>query len=556
MRTFTDFFSKTTESLLFAFYCTTATLILFRPSLQEFALLFVVDTLALWVAGQIDRRVYPKLYPEVNPFFLKLDENIKNYSLAQKVKLFNALLAFPKKRSRYFILANIFKVTPAGLVIVFYFQSADFSLHLSKYLALQVSIIVSHYALTYMEFHDLVSRKIAEYHALYDWTEVFDEVGPTQSDTSFFKHVTVAMSLFACSLLLILLLLIQEGKFNWLFFPLGGVGIVCISWVFHLERRVFVGGMERIFNSLKNVGEVTGRRPVLPFHSVAFLANFEATFNELTKRLRLYEQETSLWVLRQGEKSRFEVIGKMSALVVHDLSGPLHTIQFCADELKESLAQSTHLQSYIEQLELNIQRMSTLIHSIRSSLREPDKDAEIGNIENAHQYCLSLLKGQYPHNDFNKTQFILDPQLKELRPKISQVNLIHVLYNLYKNSLDSLQKAQPAAPLIELRLLRSDVMTVQIVQSDNGCGMLQNEFELLTSYRYLNQQTDKIWVPQRGLGLRLIRRLIEHFDGSLLLMESTRPGAQFMLTLPLEQADHLSYASLVQEQGVEPLELH
>src|SRR5690606_28203303 len=97
------------------------------------------------------------------------------------------------------------------------------------------------------------------------------------------------------------------------------------------------------------------KQEVLPLHTTPALANFEKTVNELTSRLVAYERELSGWIISKTEESRYTALGEIAGLVVHDLSSPLHVINFCTSQLREN-PELVSNPRYLDQLTTNGER--------------------------------------------------------------------------------------------------------------------------------------------------------------------------------------------------------
>ena len=92
------------------------------------------------------------------------------------------------------------------------------------------------------------------------------------------------------------------------------------------------------------------------------------------------------------------------------------------------------------------------------------------------------------------------------------------------------------APRIEIRLRSEDQGVSVISVWDNGTGLSAKDFERLTAFTSLSLR-DRPTLS--GLGLRLVRRLVERNGGSLDAVDSAigESGTLLLLSLKLDSED-------------------
>jgi signal transduction histidine kinase len=237
----------------------------------------------------------------------------------------------------------------------------------------------------------------------------------------------------------------------------------------------------------------------------------------------------------------------MSALIAHDLSGPLHAAKFCAAELRnnlDSLANekrnsaafkveffnSPKLEAYIHRIDENLKRAMDLIFSLRARLKNPAKEVQEVSFLDAHQHVLKLLQIQFLPSKFNNIKFDVAPAVNCLKILVPSVDLIHILDNLYRNSITNLSDKAILHPKIKIYLTSIHESRVNIVIQDNGSGLTALRFQELTAFRFKTG----IQPPplSEGLGLRLTRRLVELNQGELKVVDiPTEQGTAFHLSL-------------------------
>jgi signal transduction histidine kinase len=246
-------------------------------------------------------------------------------------------------------------------------------------------------------------------------------------------------------------------------------------------------------------------------------------------------------VFQESEKSRYQALGEMSALIAHYLSAPLHAIQYCYTEIKEQkLAEAAD--PYVQQMGLNISQSIELISALRARLKNDTSTVQKSNYLESHDLVIRLLETQFSSRLFQRLTITLDPNIADLTMAISRVDLMQIIDNLYRNSIKNLISTTNEKPTLEIQLKEKSDDFVSIIISDNGTGLSYEEFNLMTDD---NPIAESSVGTARSLGLRLTRRLVENYDGTLTLSQSntTEPnpvGTKFLLRLKLYSTDTIS----------------
>jgi signal transduction histidine kinase len=313
------------------------------------------------------------------------------------------------------------------------------------------------------------------------------------------------------------------------------MGFSQIFRIWRLSRGYFMGGLQQIFLAFETFDPKGTGNIGLPLHTSAILARFENVFNSLVFRIRGYEMELANWVFRQTEQSRYLAIGEMAALLVHDLSSPMHVMRFCLDELREDPSKFSN-PKYIQFLTRAEQQCSEMVGSLKAYVRNPDDKKKIIQFGEAYKDIYSILKVQFHTRGLSKINFEIDPTLETLLIKVNRTDFMQILLNLLQNSVANMLDHNAENPKIAISLEATQSLNSQdaiLFITDNGTGLSPQEFERLTAMMHDYQgSTD----GRKGLGMRLIRRLVERYGGDLsVLQPSAGVGTCFRLKLPKEK---------------------
>ncbi len=512
-------------------------IVLFRPTLWELFYLHIIDMASFSVLKNLEVKFFLKRYPDVAVYFPEIsEEKIAALDEAKKKDLFESLVQLPDRRALWCVYASVVKVVPAAICIIFLWHAEGSRfLQFFKFFAYFFLVHSYFYANIYFDTHYFVSDKIREFHHKYNWNSVFRtaKFPSSLSDFGFQERISIGGIFFAILYLQVVLLYSHRFDFSlWSLaetVALGIFGFVLLTRTWMLARNYFMNGLTVLFQTFQELSN-KNQEQAIPLHSSPALARFENIFNELTDNLRRNERELLSWITHETEQSRYRALGEVAGLVVHDLAGPLHTLQFCVEEMKENQHPTSSV--YFNQIEINAKRAAELVGSLRTYLRNADSSVQQEtSFATAHQAVLLLLRTQFMGKEFSQIVFHIEKSALNLKFSVSQSDLIHILYNLYKNSLENFIKNAIDGPWIAVEAVKSDLNEVHVLSvSDNGTGLSVETYENLTAYRVT---PSKNYAARKGMGLRLTRRLVERLQGSLSVLETeTNIGTTFMLTLP------------------------
>lgn len=511
--------------------------LIFKPSLWEFFVFNIVDTLALFALGLTEKQLFLYFFPGCKKFFpLFHVKDVGALDLEASKRLFKDLVQFPRNRSLYVMLTSYLKMIPAFLVILFYWKSDRPVLLQGLILFAIVTLTYTYfYGAIFVEQHQTVSRAIAAIHKRFDWEQVFRtvEIGSARIDFHFQESVALGAIAISMAAAQAGVVFASHHEEPWLValkvLVACASGCLLFGRVWYAARVYFFGGLRSLFSVLETFAPEK-RNLVLPLHSAALLAGFEKTFNELTRRLRVYEEEFSHWLFIQAEQSRFRALGEVSALIVHDLSAPLQVVNFCAEGLRENLVENKRDQ-YLDQLLQNSQRSLELISSWKAYLKNHSSDNDEISLGEILEYVRTLLATHFEAGLFHSIQMSIEESVCAVVVAVPRAELIHILVNVLSNCAENLISNSVAEPKIDIRLApRSSEEKVSILIHDNGTGLSAEKFEELTSFMFLPRPG----MPARGgLGLRLIRRLLERRGGALEVLDSASgdSGTTFCIQL-------------------------
>lgn len=229
------------------------------------------------------------------------------------------------------------------------------------------------------------------------------------------------------------------------------------------------------------------------------------------ERDKIRELENELERARQlvFQSAKLAEMGKMVAVVAHELSQPLLGIKAFAQILRRRFQDDEFIEPKVRMIEEQAVHMESILGSLRRYSKLPDATKRHCNPSEAVHAATEL----YQERARKMRIRVLVEEPAGLPPvRISHGHLQQVTVNLLSNALDALEG--PGEGLVVLRI-ESDGDRVRLRVADNGGGVgaaaRANLFEPFFTTKGSEKGT--------GLGLSICRDILRQYNGSIRLME-------------------------------------
>lgn len=209
----------------------------------------------------------------------------------------------------------------------------------------------------------------------------------------------------------------------------------------------------------------------------------------------------------------FVALGEMSSAVAHSLRNPLATIRSSA-ELAQEIA-SPGAQRNIGDIISQVDRMSRWVRELLVSLRPMSDDGEAVELLAAVEDTLGAFDALIRRNG---VEVRFTPQ--DCPPVVSQkVLLTQILNSLFANALE----AMPKGGVLSVEIETAQTDQVRMTLSDTGKGMSAQQQQLVFKPFFTTKQGGL------GVGLALVKRIMERFQGSVVLTSREQEGTRVSL---------------------------
>jgi signal transduction histidine kinase len=250
------------------------------------------------------------------------------------------------------------------------------------------------------------------------------------------------------------------------------------------------------------------------------------------RRLRYFA-----WVRDRREleelKSKLEHSEKLSAMaivagkVAHEIRTPLNSIFLNNDLLQARVdrmrgAQGKKLKRYVSVLQEEVERLNEVVRSYLSLARLVGSDRQPTEVQAFLEDFINEVRGEYAERRITIATAYRTPP-REL--SLNRRQFRRVMLNIFANSRD----AMPNLGVITVST-EEGPGSFRITVSDNGDGIAPE------SLTHLTTPFTSFKVNGSGLGLYLVREIVERHGGQLDIQSVRREGTSVIITLPLEEA--------------------
>ncbi|QNM87140.1 GHKL domain-containing protein [Polaribacter pectinis] len=223
--------------------------------------------------------------------------------------------------------------------------------------------------------------------------------------------------------------------------------------------------------------------------------------------------------VKLAKSEREQAWREMAKQVAHEIKNPLTPMRLTVQSFerkfnpqdknsKEKLAE--YSQTLIQQIDV----MSSIASAFSDFAKMPSQKREKIDVIEVVKLALDI---------FNEDAVKYLPQEKELFANLDKTQLIRIVTNLIKNASQAIGNEEN--PIIEVKVL-AEGNSVKIIVSDNGKGIPDEVKELIFEPKFTTKTSGM------GLGLGIIKNIIEAYDGTISFTSKEGVGTVFTVILP------------------------
>jgi two-component system, NtrC family, nitrogen regulation sensor histidine kinase NtrY len=212
---------------------------------------------------------------------------------------------------------------------------------------------------------------------------------------------------------------------------------------------------------------------------------------------------------------------EMAKQVAHEIKNPLTPMRLTVQSFQRKFDPndplvSQKLDDYSKTLINQIDTMSAVASAFSNFASLPAQQNETLNVVDIVDLALDIFNEDY-------IEFASDSP--EIITKIDRTQLIRIITNLVKNAIQAIPEEQTEKHV--LVLVRKEQNQAIITVKDNGKGIPEKDFSRIFEPKFTTKTSGM------GLGLGIIKNIIENYNGTITFESKLGEGTKFMVTLPI-----------------------
>ena len=250
----------------------------------------------------------------------------------------------------------------------------------------------------------------------------------------------------------------------------------------------------------------------------------EATSKEINLLIKSYNamvDELEVSAIKLAQSEREEAWREMAKQVAHEIKNPLTPMRLTVQSFQRKFDPNDpeikqKMKDYSETLIQQIDTMSAVASAFSNFASMPAQQNETLNVVEAVELALDI---------FNEDYLVFEKESEEIIAEIDRTQLIRIITNLVKNAIQAIPDQQEIKSII-VRVEKKQ-KTVLITVKDNGIGIKEEDKIRIFEPKFTTKNSGM------GLGLSIIKNIIENYKGSITFETQYGHGTNFTVSLPI-----------------------
>ena len=263
----------------------------------------------------------------------------------------------------------------------------------------------------------------------------------------------------------------------------------------------------------------------------------ETELNQLNERIVLEEGSKEINLLVQAYNSmvdkleesatklahseREQAWREMAKQVAHEIKNPLTPMRLTVQSFQMRFNENDpdvkkKLDDYSKTLIQQIDTMSAVASAFSNFATMPAQQNETLNVVKIVELSLDI---------FNEDFITFSSKEAEIIARFDRTQLIRVITNLVKNAIQSIPEEQTNKQ-VQVDVFREDE-NVKIIVKDNGKGISEENKDRIFEPKFTTKSSGM------GLGLAIIKNIIENYNGTITFESDENNGTIFMVSFPI-----------------------
>ncbi len=229
--------------------------------------------------------------------------------------------------------------------------------------------------------------------------------------------------------------------------------------------------------------------------------------------------ELEISAAKLAKSEREQAWREMAKQVAHEIKNPLTPMRLTVQSFERKFDENDpnikiKLKEYSQSLIQQIDVMSAIAVAFSDFEKMPTQHKEQIEVISVVKFALDI---------FNEKSITYQPKEKELYAFLDKTQLIRIVTNLVKNAIQATEYEEN--PYITVKV-QQDKENLIIVVSDNGKGISDDVKDFIFEPKFTTKNSGM------GLGLAMIKNIIEAYDGRISFTSKLGEGTVFKVVLP------------------------
>lgn len=238
------------------------------------------------------------------------------------------------------------------------------------------------------------------------------------------------------------------------------------------------------------------------------------------------ELEDSAVKLAQSERE--QAWREMAKQVAHEVKNPLTPMRLTIQNFERKFDPKDpnihqKIKDYTKTLLQQIDIMSSVANAFSNFASMPAQQNERINVVEIIQLGLEI---------FNENYIRFEPSEKEIYLNMDRTQLIRIITNLVKNATQAVTDFTENPVVIVSVNQNSEKLIITV--KDNGIGISEENKTQVFEPKFTTKSSGM------GLGLGIIKKIIENYNGTITFESQQNKGTTFMVTLPINTYEQIT----------------
>jgi nitrogen fixation/metabolism regulation signal transduction histidine kinase len=276
-----------------------------------------------------------------------------------------------------------------------------------------------------------------------------------------------------------------------------------------------------ITKSLKTISDKLGETSLNQKNEKIGVEASSKEINLLIKSYNAMVDELEISAVKLAQSEREEAWREMAKQVAHEIKNPLTPMRLTVQSFQRKFEPNDpeiqqRMKDYSETLIQQIDTMSAVASAFSNFASMPAQQNELLNVVEVVELALDI---------FNEDYLVFEKESEEIIAKIDRTQLIRIITNLVKNAIQAIPDQQETKSIV-VRVIQNQ-KNILITVKDNGIGIKETDQSRIFEPKFTTKNSGM------GLGLSIIKNIIENYKGSITFETHYGQGTSFIVSLPI-----------------------